>query len=380
MIYLPGGDSLVLGVRTSPIGEGANGANIEEPFVNYSLYAALGADYAVSVLDDVDSSFTVNLYVVRGEEVRSTVRLRDMDPDSSGFRMAIHRVSDAIVRSASGEQGYAASRIVYVNNGRVYTVDSDGEGRQAISPAGETAFSPVWGPYGRRVAYTTLAEDGWGSIYVYDFSTGGRTMVPGTDEYLNYSSAFSPDGRILAFTRSWAEGSDLFAYNLAQDCCLQRLTVGRLSDNVSPEFSPEGRRIAFESTRSGASQIYVMASDGTEQELFAPFDYGVTGASHSPSWSPDGLSLAFHRNVAGRHQLFLMDVSSRNVRQLTSAGRNEDPTWAPDSRHIAFKSSRSGIEQLWVVDTETGRVRQLARVGAARMPNWSAPVMQTNQP
>jgi TolB protein len=123
-----------------------------------------------------------------------------------------------------------------------------------------------------------------------------------------------------------------------------------------------------------------MASDGTGQELLAPFDYGVTGASHSPAWSPDGLNLAFHRNVAGRYQLFLMDISSRTVRQLTSAGRNEDPTWAPDSRHIAFKSSRAGSEQIWVVDIETGRVRQLARIGAARMPNWSAPVMQTNQP
>jgi len=378
MIYLPGGDSLVLGVRASS-GDGDVEAE-SEPFVNYSLYAALGADYAVSVLTDVDSTLTVNLYAVRGEEVRTTVRLRDLRLVSADFRMTVHRASDALVRSATGEPGYAASRIVYVNRGRGYSVDSDGAGRRAISPLGGTAFSPVWGPLAQRVAYTSLADDGWGSLFVYDFATDEHTMVPNTDEYLNYSSAFSPDGRILAFTRSWAEGSDLFAYNLAQDCCLQRLTVGRLSDNVSPEFSPDGRRIAFESTRSGASQIYVMASDGTGPELFAPFDYGVTGASHSPAWSPDGLSLAFHRNVAGRHQLFLMDVSTRNVRQLTSAGRNEDPTWAPDSRHIAFKSSRSGIEQLWVVDTETGRVRQLARVGAARMPNWSAPVMQTNQP
>jgi TolB protein len=383
LIYLPGGDSLVLGVRTAPVdgdADSGSGPSLAEPFVNYSLYAALGADYAVSVLPDIDSTMTVNLYAVRGEEVRSTLRLRYMAPDSAGFRMAVHRVSDAIVRSATGEPGYAASRIVYINRGRVYSVDSDGAGRRAISPPGETAFSPAWGPMGQRVAYTSLADDGWGAIYVYNFDTDERTLVPTTDEYLNYSSTFSPDGRILAFTRSWAEGSDLFAYNLAQDCCLQRLTVGRLSDNVSPEFSPDGRRIAFESTRSGASQIYVMASDGTGQELFAPFDYGVTGASHGPAWSPDGLNLAFHRNVAGRHQLFLMDVRTRNVRQLSSAGRNEDPTWAPDSRHIAFKSSRSGIEQLWVVDIETGRVRQLARVGAARMPNWSAPVTQTNQP
>ena len=357
-----------------------SGPSIAEPFVNYSLYAALGADYAVSVLPAVDSSFSVNLYAVRGEEVRTTVRLPDMDPHSGSFRMAVHRASDVLVRAATGEQGIAASRVVFVSRGRVYSVDSDGAGRQAITAAGTSSFSPVWGPSALRVAYTQLADDGWGSIFVYDFETGTRSAVANTEEYLNYSSAFSPDGRILAFTRSWAEGSDLFAYNLAQDCCLQRLTVGSLSDNVSPEFSPDGRRIAFESTRSGTSQIYVMASDGTGQELFAPFDYGVTGASHSPAWSPDGLSLAFHRSVAGRYQLFLMDIRTSAVRQLTSAGRNEDPTWAPDSRHIAFKSSRAGSEQIWVVDIETGRVRQLARVGAARMPNWSAPVMQTNQP
>jgi len=383
MIYLPGGDSLVLGVTMSQGAAGAEptaGPSMAEPFVNYSLYAALGADYAVSVLSDVDSTFSVNLYAVRGEEVRTSVHLSEMDPMSGDFRMAVHRAADELVRAATGESGFAASRVVFVSHGRVYTVDSDGAGMQAISPPGASAFSPAWGPESRRVAYTELAEDGWGTIYLYDFATGERSAVEHTDQYLNYSSAFSPDGRILAFTRSSAEGSDLFAYNVAQKCCLQRLTVGRLSDNVSPEFSPDGRRIAFVSTRSGDSQIYVMASDGTGQELFAPFDYGVTGASHSPAWSPDGLSLAFHRSVAGRYQLFLMNVGTRAVRQLTSAGRNEDPTWAPDGRHIAFKSSRAGSEQIWVVDIETGRVRQLARVGAARMPNWSATVMQTNQP
>ena len=184
----------------------------------------------------------------------------------------------------------------------------------------------------------------------------------------------------MVFSRSWDEGTQLFSYNLAQDCCLQRLTVGRLSDNLSPAFSPDGRRIAFESNRVGLAQIYIMSADGIDQELFAPYDYGVTGDSHSPSWSPDGLSLAFHRTVAASPQLFVMDVRGRTVRQLTSAGRNEDPTWAPDGRHIAFKSSRTGGVQIWVIDIETGRVRQLTRLGQTRMPSWSAPITESNQP
>jgi len=167
------------------------------------------------------------------------------------------------------------------------------------------------------------------------------------------------------------EGTDIYTYNLASDCCLQRLTVGRFSDNLSPTFSPDGRRIAFISTRPGLPQIYVMATDGTGQELFAPFDYGMTGSSNAPEWSPDGLSVAFHRDVAGSPQVFVMDVASRRVRQLTSAGRNEDPTWAPDGRHLAFVSDRTGSRQIWVIDLDTGRVRQVTRIGEARLPAWS---------
>jgi TolB protein len=182
---------------------------------------------------------------------------------------------------------------------------------------------------------------------------------------------FSPNGRTLLFTRSGEDGTDIFSYDIVADCCLQRLTVGRFADNLSPALSPDGGRIAFVSTRAGLPQIYVMAADGTGQELFAPFDYGVTGSSNAPEWSPDGASVAFHRDVGGTLQVFVMDVASRTVRQLTSAGRNEDPTWAPDGRHLAFVSDRTGSRQVWVIDLETGRIRQLTRGPETRLPAWS---------
>ncbi|UCD23337.1 MAG: hypothetical protein JSW51_09810, partial [Gemmatimonadota bacterium] len=91
MIYLPGGDSLVLGVSRA----GESGASdLGEIFVNYSLYAALGADYAVSVLEEPDSSLSMNLYDVGGEAVRASVRIYHTDPRSPEFRMAVHRASD----------------------------------------------------------------------------------------------------------------------------------------------------------------------------------------------------------------------------------------------------------------------------------------------
>jgi TolB protein len=339
-------------------------------FVNYRLYGALGADYAVRLLPPESDRVNALVYDVRQELVRRELSL-DLPPmDDAGFRLAVHRLSDEVIRAVTGAPGIAATRLAFLRQTRVYRVDGDGAAAEPISGTGARAFSPTWGPRGRVIAYTEFHERG-GRVYLFDVAAGQRRLLPPTDESLNYAPAFSPDGRTLVFTRSGEDGTDLYSWNLETGCCLQRLTVGRFADNLSPTFSPDGRRIAYVSTRAGVPQIYVMSADGTGQELFAPFDYGVTGSSNAPEWSPDGLALAFHRDVGGDPQIFVMNVASRSVRQLTSAGRNEDPTWAPDSRHLAFVSNRTGSRQLWVIDVETGRVRQITRGAEARLPAWS---------
>ncbi|UCF40250.1 MAG: PD40 domain-containing protein [Gemmatimonadota bacterium] len=379
MISLPGGDSLLLGLtQISSGGDEAAGTAI--PFVNYSLYAALGADYAVAVGPDADSArVRATLYDVRGETPRQVVRTDLPALDSPDFRMSAHRVADEMVRAATGEPGFAATRLLFIQDGRLQRVDADGADLGVISPPGITAFSPEWLPDAARVVYTELS-DGRGRIVIHDLVTGDRRAVPPTADLLNYAAAVSPNGELLAFSRSGDEGTEVYRYNLARDCCLERLTVGRFSDNLSPTFSPDGRQIAYVSTRPGLPQIYVMAADGTGQELFAPFDYGVTGSSNAPEWSPDGTRLAFHRDVQGSLQVFIMDARSRAVRQLTSAGRNTDPTWAPDGRHLAFVSDRTGRRQIWVIDIETGRVRQLTTVGDARLPAWSPRITMPTEP
>jgi TolB protein len=260
--------------------------------------------------------------------------------------------------------------MLLVSRGRVYRADSDGHDLTPVTPAGQTSLSPSWSPDGQRIGYTLLGE-GRGGIMIQTLSSGATFMAPGSQTALNITPAFSPDGRTLAFAHSDERGTDIYTANVTERCCAQRLTVGRYADNLSPTFSPDGRRIAFISTRAGPPQLYVMAADGTDQELLAPFDFGATGSSNAPEWSPDGASVVFHREVSGSPQIFLVDVSGRRVRQLTSSGRNEDPTWAPDGRHVAFVSDRSGRRQIWIVDIETGRVRQLATPDAARLPSWS---------
>lgn len=379
MITLPGGDSLTLGLSLDTTAHGTKGrpntGGAAATYVNYPLYAALGADYTVNVAPTPGASgdslgLTVGVYDVRGRTMRRQLQVPAAALAGPDFRMAVHRLSDAIVQAAAGTPGIAATRLLFIQRGRVYRVDSDGADLTPLTPEGVKTFSPTWGPKGKQIAYMQF-DGAKGHVYIQDATTGARHIVAPTEQNLNFTPEFSPDGRTLVFSRASGDGTDIFSYNIADHCCLQRLTVGRFADNLSPTFSPDGRRIAFVSTRAGLPQIYVMAADGTGQELFAPFDYGVTGSSNGPEWSPDGLNIAFHRDVAGSPQVFVMDVASRTVRQLTSLGRNEDPTWAPDGRHIAFVSNRTGNRQLWIIDLDTGSIRQLTRVGEARLPAWS---------
>jgi TolB protein len=346
--------------------------------VNYGLYKTLGAQFAVELLQAA-GGVTARLHDVTASRVRSQQAFGLPGPADPTYRLELHRVADEVARWATGTAGAAATRLLFVSGGRVYRMDSDGEDIAPLTPAGATALSPVWSPDGQRFAYTQFAA-GRGPISVQMIGSGAALVVPGSQTGLNITPMFSPDGRTLAYAHSDENGTDVFTANVIDRCCAQRLTVGRYADNLSPTFSPDGRRIAFVSTRAGPPQVYVMAADGTDQELLAPFDYGATGSSNAPEWSPDGANVAFHREVAGSPQLFLVDVAGRRVRQLTSSGRNEDPTWGPDGRHIAFVSDRSGRRQLWVIDVETGRVRQLDTPGAARLPSWSRRLGRTALP
>ena len=369
VITLPGNDSAALGLGPAEPARPARPAPRTAPGLNYPLYRALGADFAIEARRAGDTTIVV-VHDVTAGGIRRAFRQVLPALGAAGFRLAVHRVADQVLQATLGAPGIAATRILFVRDGKVYSIDQDGADVDLVSSSDHQALSPAWSRDGRRFAYMEFSE-GHGQLFVQDVATRRRVSVVTTGKALDFTPAFSPDGKTLAFSRATEEGTDVYTVNMRDNCCLQRLTKGGFSDNLSPTYSPDGRRIAFVSTRPGLPQVYVMGAEGLDQQLFAPFDYGVSGASNAPEWSPDGQSVAFHRDVGGTLQVFVLDVRSRSVRQLTSLGRNEDPTWAPDSRHLAFVSDRSGYRQLWVIDLETGRIRPLLQRSGARLPAWS---------
>jgi TolB protein len=303
------------------------------------------------------------------------------DPD---FRMAVHAVSDEIVRWTLNQQGSAATRIALTrqNGGGSYDlllVDSDGFGMRRIAGTGTQLYSPVWSPDGRRILYAINTERGW-QLVERDVQSGSqRSVSPGPSQL--YTPAYAPDGRRIALSAWRDDGAEIFEYDLAQQCCLRRLTGTGRTISMNPVYSADGRQIAFNSDRAGNPAIYVMPADGSgTPTLLSPFSAGSYYTS--PAWAPTGTRVAFHGRwnvqMRGAFQIMVGDASrpGAQIEQITARGNNEDPSWAPDGRHIVYTSVGDGAAGLYIIDVDT-KVRRLLAGGAnLRMAEWSPPLVR----
>src|SRR5205085_8921534 len=266
LITLPGSDSIRLATPVPTAGSRpaagtgsgkAGGGAASAGGLNCPLYQARGADFAVALTSAAADTAVVTVHDVAAGAVRRELRARLPALTDAGFRMAVHRLSDRVLEATLGAPGIAATRVLFVMDGKVYVIDQDGADRRLVSSTDHAALSPAWAVDGRRFSYMEFWQ-GHGRLFVQDVATGKRSPVATTGQALDFTPAFSPDGKTLAFSRAIEEGTDVYTVNIKDGCCLQRLTVGRFYDNLSPTYSPDGQRIAFVSTRAGLPQIYVM--------------------------------------------------------------------------------------------------------------------------
>jgi TolB protein len=337
--------------------------------VNYPLFAKLGAAAIVQAFL-APTALHVLVHDVRGQKILVTKDFAvPQTVNSPEWRFALHAASDEIERSITSTRGVSATRVLFVRDGQVFVCDADGAGAKPLTPK-EGALSPAWHPTGRYIAYSVFTKAGT-EIVVQDLTNGSTRHLVGTPGGLNSAPVFTPDGKWVIYAHGDEVGTDLFAANPFTNDPARRITVGHGTDNTQPTVSPDGQQIAFTSGRSGHPEIYITDFDGTNAELLTPFEFGGEFYRAGPDWSPDGRTIAFGSWIGGIFQVETISLRDRSIKQLTSEGRNEDPSYAPDSRHMVFTSTRSGAHQLWVLDVESGRVRQLTFGSEARLAAWS---------
>ena len=329
-------------------------------------------------------------------------------------------------------------------NGAIQRVSTRADGVQAIyaSDDGSGSFGPAFSPDGKELAFSTTAIDLVPSdanypnvdIVIKDLGPAGGVQLvsaaaDGTQAKGNsYDPVFSPDGTRIAF---YSSASNLVAGDTNNDYDvfiknLQSQNVQLLSEGMGgtpangnsyhPTFSPDGSKVAFESSATnlvpddltGSNDIFVEDPTTRAIQLVSTAADGTRANNNSanPVFSPDGTKVAFVSHATnlvpgdtnGFVDVFVKDLKTGAIQRVSTAadgtqenGNADDtskPVFSPDGTKIAFASNASnlvagdtnGIEDIFVKDLTTGAIERVSTAAGGVQAEGTEGFTLTNEP
>jgi Tol biopolymer transport system component len=180
-------------------------------------------------------------------------------------------------------------------------------------------------------------------------------------EDASYSLTVSRSGDKLVYSRETANikiwGAEINSSRRGQQVNF-RPWISSTAMDENPQFSPDGQRIAFQSSRNGKTDIWVANRDGSSTHQLTNLAGTISGF---PRWSPDGRSIIFHSRPHGLAGLYVVSVDGGTPVALTGPdGNNETPCWSHDGKWIYFVSMRSGKPRLYKMPSSGGPPTQLS--------------------
>jgi TolB protein len=299
------------------------------------------------------------------------------DASDDSARQIAHRFADEIIfRLSGGSQGIAESKIYYVkiNGGdkEIWEMDYDGANQHALTHLGTVSLSPRISPDSSRLAFASLGHDGF-QIRMFSLVLNRMVNFSGAGG-TNITPAWSPNGKDIAYSSSRSGDPEIWISD-SNGALARRITSFRGPD-VSPVFNPRtGSQIAWISGRTGLPQLYIMDTDGSAIQRMTDGGYAT-----SVSWSPNGQFLAFAWDrkygpgAPGGQDIYIMEIATKRWIQLThDGGRCDFPSWSPDGRHIVYANTADGkASHMRIMTMLADGTQKKALTGpGADMPNWS---------
>jgi Tol biopolymer transport system component len=289
-----------------------------------------------------------------------------------------------------------------LDDAEVWVMAPDGTAQTRLLEAADGVewSGATWSPDGTRIAVTRWQTPVDGSseadIWIADADgSNARPLVEGPG--WQWIAHWSPDGAWIVYTNEGAGGPGMVAgpepllpgqgplgpaFELAPTSDREYADVWRIASDGSGEperltdapgddraasYSPDGRTLAFDSTRDGDTELYLMDADGSDQRRLTVdpgWDWGQ-------SWSPDGSRIAFNSTRSGWAQIWVVSPDGGEPTRVTDS-QYEDvtPIWAPDGSRIAFTRRGGESEDVWSVTPDGGDPRDLSRSASSNDSVW----------
>lgn len=266
----------------------------------------------------------------------------------------------------SGSLSFDGERIAFARmsseRGVLWIMPADDP--QAAEVFFEDEFSstqPTWRPDGERIIFESSRWGGYSNLWEIDVESRDLRQLTSQTKML-FGFSVSNDDRV-AYTPFW---HDTFLTVLDLETGKNEGLTRHKADNFGARFSPDGSKVAYHSTRTGNSEIWVRdLSDGSERQL--TFDPGF---DVNADWAPDGERLIFVSNRGGAPMVFVMDADGGNpVRLVDQAVTAGDPgavvaeglsvRWSPDGERIGYIVSAVEGQVLWSVRPDGSDARPI---------------------
>ncbi|MHB8625460.1 MAG: TolB family protein [Aggregatilineales bacterium] len=152
---------------------------------------------------------------------------------------------------------------------------------------------------------------------------------------------------------------------------LKQLSDGH-SDDVNPQYSPDGKQIVFRSFQSNGNPnmvLYTMNADGSNRQAISD----PNGNALNPAWSPDNTLIAYQSNLMGAGDIYVYQVATGITNKLTnSVTLNSAPTWYCKSSTIVYTSLVNGKPQLYQIPVPPISANPVSFADAIQLTNDNA--------
>ncbi|MEW6364157.1 MAG: IPT/TIG domain-containing protein [Acidobacteriota bacterium] len=225
---------------------------------------------------------------------------------------------------------------------QIHIMNADGSNQRRVTHSSGQEIHPAWSPDGKKIVFCRMTGGVWQIFTINTDGTGEKRLTNTSSKETH--PWWSPDGKKIVFGSNRSGSEDILVMN-ADGSRQTRLTSASTGEYL-PCWSPDGSRIAYtvmldpQHPMMFPRDLFIMNADGPGVQRITD---GPGNVNEDGEWSPDGKRLVFQSDRTGRYQLYVLDLESGAQTRLTTDSFNDYwPAWGTTRPTVATITSQTG--------------------------------------